>query len=490
MPTTLDQELAEHARWRFLKDAPDRKAFEVLVRTEFLPPARIRAGQDTMLRALVTRAAAKTPYYAALFKRHGIDPAGIRGAADLARIPMLTRADLQEAGDGLMTSDAAAHKEKFVASRTSGSTGAPVEVHRTFETWKLFAMLKQRELRWFRYDPAGKMAAIRAPIDLPARNADSLIERGQTARLRSWPQIGYWFRTGPFLGFGNQNSADSQANWLRKVDPDYLLMQSAELEHLALSFQDKPRPESLKACLGVSQQMTPEMRSRIERILGVPVHENYGLNEVSLVASRCPEGGRFHIHVENCLVEIVDDDLKPCRPGERGRILVTSLSNAAMPLIRYDADDLAVAVDDPCPCGRTLPALTGLVGRYRRNALLPPETWNYWIMFQYALVEMPPELRKPLRQYQLHQFRDNRFELRVVAASPLADAFKSKIYEYWRKGGEGEPPPLEIIEVDSIARPPGGKFQNFTSDFAPLPKTEDMAAGPNPLAFTGPAENA
>ena len=490
MPTTLEQELAEQSRWPFLKGATDQKTYELLVRAEFVPPDAIRGAQDKMLRTVVTQSAAKAPYYAALFKRLGIDPADFRGAADLPRLPILTRADLQEAGDDLMHAEAAAHKNDFVASQTSGSTGTPVAVRRTFETWKLFAMLKQRELRWFRYDPAGTMAAIRAAVDLPPINPGEPIKIGETARLDRWPQIGYWFETGPFFGFGNRNPQEAQADWLREIDPEYLLMQSAELEQLALAFQDKPRPKNLKACQGVSQQMTAEMRNRIERILGVPVHENYGLNEVSLVASRCPEGGLFHIHAENCLVEIVDDDLRPCRPGDRGRILVTSLSNGVMPLLRYDADDLAIAVDEPCPCGRTLPALTGLIGRYRRNALLPPETWSYWIMFQYSLMQMPDELRRPLRQYQLHQFRDNRFELRVVAASPLADAFKSHIYEYWQKGGEGEPPHLEIIEVDSIPRPRGGKFQNFTSDFAPVPKAEDLDSGPSPLAFTGPAENA
>ena len=489
MPTTLDQELAEQARWRFLPRAPDQKAFERLLRAEFRAPEDIRASQDAALRNLITQAAVKSPYYAALFKRRGIDPAGIRGAADLPRMPMLTRTDLQEAGDELMTAAAAARKDDFVASRTSGSTGSPVEVRRTFENWKLFAMLKQRELRWFRYDPAGKLASIRAANDLPPGAGGKMIEKGETARTSCWPQIGYWFHTGPFVGFANRNTQEAQAAWLREADPDYLLMQSAELEHLALAFQNKPCPGNLKACQGVSQQLTAEMRNRIEGILGVPVHENYGLNEVSLVASRCPEGGRFHIHVENCLVEIVDEDLQPCRPGDRGRILVTSLSNGIMPLIRYDADDLAIVSDEPCPCGRTLPALTGLVGRYRRNALLPPETWGYWVMFQYALMEMPAELRQPLRQYQLHQFRENRFELRVVAASPLAEAFKSQVFDYWRRGGEGEPPHLDIIEVDSIPRPPGGKFQNFTSDFSPVPEFEDLDAEPNPLAFTGPAEN-
>ena len=488
MPTNLQAELAELARWPFRKGAPNQKDFEQLARLEFLPAEAIRAGQESVLNALITRVAAKTPYYRGLFKKLGVDPADIRGIADLPRLPMLTRDKIQEQGEAFICMETK-RGSQLLASRTSGSTGSPVEIQRSLKTWKLFAMLKQRELRWFRYDPKGTLASIRAPNDLPSRPGHP-IKKGQTVGMKQWPQLGYWFQTGPYFGFGNDNSQESQARWLRKYDPDYLLMQSAELEHLAFAFQQGRALKNLKACQAVSQQMTAEMRGRIERIFGVPVHENYGLNEVSLVATRCPEGGRFHIHAENCLVEIVDDEGRPSRPGERGRILVTSLSNAVMPLIRYDADDLAVMADDLCPCGRTLPALTGIVGRYRRTALLPPGTWDRWVNLQLTLYHMPSDLAQPLRQYQLHQYRDNRYELRLVAAAPLAEAFKVHIQDFWRKFEEGEPPPLEIIEVESIPRPPGGKFQNFTSDFAPPPRPDELDTADDPLSHMDPPENA
>lgn len=477
MAAGLERERAEQSRWRVRSGMADAAAFEQLLRTEFLPAAAHRERQEAMLRRLVSHAAAKVPHYRDWFRRHGVEPGDIRGIADLARLPLLTRQDIQERGQALLMDGAEALKPMLRPSRTSGSTGSPIVVQRPPHTWTLFAMLKQRELRWFRFDPAGSLASIRGAADLPGLVPGEPLKKGETVRAPAWPLVGGWFRTGAFAGFGNQNAMDEQAEFLRREDPDHLLMQSAELEHLALAFQDGPPPQRLQACLAISQQMTAEMRHRIERILGVPVHENYGLNEVSLVASRCPEGELFHVHVENCIVEVVDEEGRPCRPGDQGRILVTALTNEVMPLIRYDADDLAVAVDEPCACGRTLPAFTGLLGRYRRNALLPPGTWWYWVMFQYALEKMPPELMQPLRQYQLHQFRDNRFELRLMVSSPLSEAFKARIREYWRRGCEGEPAPLEIVEVASIPRPAGGKFQSFTSDFAPPP-----GADPGPSA--------
>ncbi|MDP6591413.1 MAG: hypothetical protein QF449_03710 [Alphaproteobacteria bacterium] len=61
----------------------------------------------------------------------------------------------------------------------------------------------------------------------------------------------------------------------------------------------------------------------MEKMFGAPINLGYGLNEIGIVAACCPEAGRYHIHDEHCLVEIVDDDNQPVASGEFGRILVT-----------------------------------------------------------------------------------------------------------------------------------------------------------------------
>jgi hypothetical protein len=84
-------------------------------------------------------------------------------------------------------------------------------------------------------------------------------------------------------------------------------------------------------------------------------------------------------------------------------------------------------------------------------------------------VEAPPELLRGLRQFQLHQYRDGRFELRLVMAGHAPSALLERLQGAWPTL-EGLPPAsLQIIEVDSIPLPPGGKFQDFTSDFIPPP---------------------
>ncbi len=155
--------------------------------------------------------------------------------------------------------------------------------------------------------------------------------------------------------------------------------------------------------------------------------------------------------------------------------MVTGLRNRAMPLIRYDTDDVAEVLAGPCPCGRTLPSFGKLVGRYSRIAYLPEGTLGYVGALRQALEEMPPELARDLRQFQVHQFRDGRFELRLRTRAPLAAPFRERVEAAWRSATAGQGLSLEIVEVAEIPRPPSGKYQDFTSDYMPA-----MGDGPEP----------
>jgi len=150
-----------------------------------------------------------------------------------------------------------------------------------------------------------------------------------------------------------------------------------------------------------------------------------------------------------------------------GRLIVTGLKNWAMPLIRYDTDDLAKAVDGACPCGRTLPAFADIVGRYSQTAFLPEGTLGLVEGLRGAIDETPHPLTQGLRQFQIHQCRDDSFELRLVSRKPIAEAFVERLQKAWSAHAPRPEQSLVIKRVDLIARSPGGKFQAFTSDFIP-----------------------
>jgi phenylacetate-CoA ligase len=171
------------------------------------------------------------------------------------------------------------------------------------------------------------------------------------------------------------------------------------------------------------------------------------------------------VHSEHCLVEIVGADGRAVAAGETGRLIVTGLSNLAMPLLRYDADDLAVAADGPCPCGRTLPSFADIVGRFSQFASLPGRSFVMFETMRLAIQKAPAEQTRDLRQFQLHQFRDGRYELRLLARARLPDVFAQHVQHEWAKAAPSPNSSLTLRYVDAIERGAGGKYQAFSSDF-------------------------
>ncbi len=468
--TSLTREKAEQRRWQLHQCFRGLDRFDRLLANEFLEPKQQQVLQDRSLCMMINHAVAQVPYYAKLFTNQGLTGAKILGVTDLASLPILSKIELRRKSAELTAAVLPPGHQPGMATQSSGTTGQPVRVRQTRQSMAMFCQLKQRELRWFRFDPRATLAVIRLPSQLPLTPERQPLSLGQTLNLPAWPLVGSFFQTGPACCFSVFNQIDRQAEWLDRLRPEYLMSYPETFEHLSFAFQNRPQPNYSLGLLAISEQLTVGMRRRISTTFSAPLQQNYGLNEIGIVASRCPEGGRYHVHTEHCLVEIVDDNGQPCRPGETGRILVTTLTNSAMPLIRYDTGDLAEATDGPCPCGRSLPTFGEIKGRYSRIAFLPENTLSYVGAIRQALEEMPPEISANLRLFQLHQFLDQSFELRLVAPGGLPPGFVERINTAWRAELAGVDLPLRLLEVDHISRGPGGKFQDFTSDFFPSPE--------------------
>ncbi|MCC7487479.1 MAG: phenylacetate--CoA ligase family protein [Burkholderiales bacterium] len=471
--TSLAEERAEQARWKPRADRaalPEFAVFGELVENEFLSPEAGARAEASALGAIIAFAAGQVPYYRRLFERVGLDAREIRDRRDLPRLPVLTREALRGNARALLASALPAGTVVAGVASSSGSTGPPAEVVHTAASNAMFTFLNQRQSRWFRRDPALKLAAIRNPASLPRPRPGEFPGNGETLRAPRWRYVGAYFETGPGVYYSVLDPVEAQVEWLRRERPDYLISRSHSLEHIVMGAGGERPCPSLKAVTAISEALTPAAREHLAAALGAPVQLAYGLNEIGLVAACC-EAGRYHVHREHCIVEIVDEAGSPVAPGSAGRLVVTGLTNYAMPLIRYDSDDLVTAVDGPCACGRTLPSFGEVHGRHSRIMALPPGTLERVEAVRAALWTMPPSLARNLRRYQIHQFRDGSFELRLAAAGVLPPAFGLHIERLWRAGAGAGGPRLALAEVGEIpiytAR---DKFDDFVSEFAEWPR--------------------
>jgi phenylacetate-coenzyme A ligase PaaK-like adenylate-forming protein len=103
--------------------------------------------------------------------------------------------------------------------------------------------------------------------------------------------------------------------------------------------------------------LAPATAKAIEQAFGGVLVNEYGSSECMSIAFSCREGW-LHVNADWVVLEPVDRDYRPARPGEASHsVLLTNLANRIQPVIRYDLGDSIIANPERCPCGSPLPAV-------------------------------------------------------------------------------------------------------------------------------------
>jgi phenylacetate-CoA ligase len=114
----------------------------------------------------------------------------------------------------------------------------------------------------------------------------------------------------------------------------------------------------------VTAEMLPEsLRTELEQDFGIRVLQGYGTADLGMLAYECLEKKGMHLDTES-IVEMLDLETgQPAAPGQPGQVVAT-IFDEGYPLLRFATGDISsLAPEVPCPCGRTAPKLTGLLGR-------------------------------------------------------------------------------------------------------------------------------
>jgi phenylacetate-CoA ligase len=112
-----------------------------------------------------------------------------------------------------------------------------------------------------------------------------------------------------------------------------------------------------------------EMVTRITAGLGAPFADIYGTNELGTVAASCGKSPGMHVFEDLFLIELFRHG-QPAAQGQMGRLVITDLTNTAMPLVRYEVGDVGRLHLAPCPCGRQTARLE-ILGRSEESLDTP-----------------------------------------------------------------------------------------------------------------------
>jgi phenylacetate-CoA ligase len=399
-----------------------------LTRQQWLEPERLRELQWRRLRAIVRHAAARVPFYRERFAQAGLPSADIRSWDDLAKIPVLGRLELQ-------------HPERLIASgydpgelmrsHTSGSTGIPTTTFFDRRAWTLGKhVLKLR----------ARLACGMRPLDRVAIVGEGApAERRKLLGRRS---ASYSVHEDPFATLER----------MRDFGPTALYGPPGTLLRIV---EAGAPPGSIRLVFTSAEMLDGTTRRRLEEAFQAPVLDVYGCTEAKEIAWQCPEHGAYHINAEWLVVEVVDDEGQPAE--HEGAIVVTSLYNRGMPLIRYRIGDTGRRLDERCPCGRGLPLMIPVLGRSVDYVRLP----DGGAVSPYSLtcaVENVPGMR----QYQIVQGPPGDVRVRVVPDYDFGTERENAVRQALEPVLPGVA--IHVERVGEIPREPSGKYRIVRSD--------------------------
>lgn len=421
-----------------------------LERTQWLAPEKLLELQLGQLAGLLRHAHATVPHYRSAWAG-AYDPTAPLDYRRFARLPLLARRDLQEQFDALRSASPPAAHGAPEERRTSGSTGAPVRFLTTPLAGLYWNALTLRDHLWQGRDPGLTLAVIRR------ETAD--------ADAANWgPATLGLVRTGRSVGHSIFGDTAAHLDWLLEQKPAYLYTYPSLVAGLArLSLERGVRLEGLREVRTLAESLDPALRGLVREAWDVPLTDLYSASETGYLALQCPEGEHYHVQSEGVLLEVLDEDGRPCAPGQVGRVVVTPLHNFAMPLVRYDIQDYAEA-GGPCACGRGLPVLKRILGRVR-NMLVTADGKRYWPVFgTRALMDAAPVL-----QHQFVQKTHTLVQARLVVAAPLTpeqeQRFRARVLSQLPAGMR-----LQLSYVERIERSASGKFEDFVSELSAAPR--------------------
>jgi phenylacetate-coenzyme A ligase PaaK-like adenylate-forming protein len=206
-----------------------------------------------------------------------------------------------------------------------------------------------------------------------------------------------------------------------------------------------------------SEVVTEEARRRIGEAWGTEPIEVYSSTETLVMASEAPERVGLHVSEDLVVLEVVDEHDRPVPPGVPGhKVLVTSLVNRALPLIRYEIADAVTLASGPDPTGRPYQRILRVDGRSDDILRFPAVGGGEALVLPHRL-RLPFARLPDVTQYQI--VRDpRRVMIRVVLAAGASVETPARIAAGVRAAIEEAgacPPPIEVEPVSAIEREPG-----------------------------------
>ena len=318
---------------------------------ETMDPEKLKAAQSKRLSDLIERVYKNIPFYKQRMDEQGIKPTDIQDIADIEKFPFTTKEDMRQVYPFKLL---AVDMEEIVEVHTSsGTTGKPVVDAYTRKDINIWSEVMARTLAM---GDTSKKDIVQNAYGYGLFTGGLGVHYG--ARLIGANVI-------PISGGNTKRQLlimqDFQSTVLT-CTPSYSLLLAEVGRADGMDFAKLP----LRVGLLGAEPWSDGMRKEIEANLHLKAMDIYGLTEIigPGVASECSYQDGMHIFDDHFYPEIIDPETGKRLPdGEKGELVITTLTKEGTPVLRYRTRDITYLRRDPCKCGRTSVRMHRLFGR-------------------------------------------------------------------------------------------------------------------------------
>ena len=318
---------------------------------EQIAPEQLKSEQSRALIEKVKTLYERVTFYREKMDIHGVKPDDIKSIDDISKLPFTTKMEMRDVYPyGMLAVD---RSEIVEVHTSSGTTGKPVVGAYTRNDIELWSETMARTLGMGGVD-----------------SSDTVQNMFGYGMFTGGLGVHYGARRiGANLLPASSGNSKRQLQLMQDFGTSVLTCTPSYCLYLA-EFANEHcidiREFGLKAGFFGAEPWSENMRQDIQQKLGLKAFDIYGLTEIigPGVAAECEEQNGMHFFEDHFYPEIIDPETgKPLPDGEKGELVITTLTREGTPLLRYRTRDISYIMTERCPCGRTLRRIHRLFGR-------------------------------------------------------------------------------------------------------------------------------
>ena len=310
--------------------------YERLKGTAHYDAQAIQDYQQERLGSILNCAARQTSFY-----RETIDTNMLDSPFEaIAKLPIMTKDTIRANFDSLV-SDEYRDLHNACVDHTGGSTGEPLKFVYQKQYRDLRWALIHYNLTWAGYELGDCHGYVYGS------SFDVKKQYSFRQRLQGWMTNS--FQVNAF--FLSERELEKFCARCLERKPKFLIGYASALLALARYVKSRGTVLAFDFIESTSEYLSPDTRKELEEVFQCGIYDRYGCREVGNVAHECSEHDGLHINWQSVYVEIVNQGKYDWLGPDYGDIIITSLHNKAMPLIRYYVGDIGRVAKVACRCG-------------------------------------------------------------------------------------------------------------------------------------------